>query len=186
MKRIVIDLDDVICGGGFLNLVNQFLGTNYTEEDTKGYYIQDLVPKQKMEEWNQYFKTHDMYNYVNIKEGAKEVIQKLNTAYEVCILSAYVLREHQENSGEHLKNKYNWLYENLPFLDPKKYIFTTNKAIIQCDIRIDDKISNLEGKAETKLLFSSYHNQQYKEEELQKLGITRVNSWKEIEKILLP
>ena len=32
MKKIMIDMDDVICGGGFLKLVNDFLGTNYKEE----------------------------------------------------------------------------------------------------------------------------------------------------------
>ena len=34
MKKIMIDMDDVICGGGFLKLVNDFLGTDYKEEDT--------------------------------------------------------------------------------------------------------------------------------------------------------
>ena len=30
MKKIMVDMDDVICDGGFLSLVNEFLGkTNY-------------------------------------------------------------------------------------------------------------------------------------------------------------
>lgn len=47
MKKIMIDMDDVICDGGFLSLVNQFLGTNYKKEDIKTYYIQDLIPKER-------------------------------------------------------------------------------------------------------------------------------------------
>lgn len=185
MKKIVIDMDDVICGGGFLSLVNEFLHTNYTDEDINGYYIQDLVPEDKKKEWNNFFKMHNMYEYVNMIDNAYEVIKKLNDVYEVYILSAYVLRDQPEFSGEFVRYKYNWLYKNLPFINPNRYIFTTNKSIIECDIRIDDKLSNLEGKAETKLLFSSYHNQEYVKKELEKMGVIQVNSWKEIEKILL-
>ena len=47
MKKIMIDMDDVICDGGFLSLVNQFLGTSYQKEDIKTYYIQDLIPKER-------------------------------------------------------------------------------------------------------------------------------------------
>lgn len=178
-------MDDVICEGGFLKLVNQFLNTNYTNEDIKGYYIQDLIPEDKKEEWNQYFKTHNMYHYVTTIEQAGSVIQKLNENYEIYILSAYVLRDQPEFSGEFLKYKYEWLYQNLPFIDPNNYIFTTDKSIIECDIRIDDKLSNLEGKAEKKILFTSYHNQGYTEEELEKVNVIRANNWKEIEKLLL-
>lgn len=185
MKKIVIDMDDVICGNGFLNLVNQFLNANYTDKDTKGYYVQDLVPKDKKEEWNQYFKEHNLYDYVNMLENADKVIKKLNEKYEVYILSTYVLREWPEFSGEFVKYKYEWLYENLPFIDPNRYIFTTNKSIIECDIRIDDKLSNLEGKAEKKILFTSYHNQEYTKEELEKANVIKVENWKEVEKLLL-
>lgn len=178
-------MDDVICGNGFLKLVNQFLNTKYTNEDIKGYYIQDLIPKEREEEWNQYFKTHNLYNYVSMIKGADKVIEKLNNNYEVYILSAYILKEQLEFSGEFLKYKYEWLYEKLPFIDPNRYIFTTNKSIIQCDIRIDDKLSNLEGEAEKRILFTSYHNQEYTKEELEKMDVIRVNSWDEIEKMLL-
>lgn len=47
MKKIMIDMDDVICNKGFLKLVNIFLKTNYKEEDLKQYYIQDLIPVEK-------------------------------------------------------------------------------------------------------------------------------------------
>ena len=64
MKKLMIDMDDVICDGGFLTLVNQFLNTNYKIEDVKAYYIQDLIPKERMSEWAEYFhkKTDWTYN----------------------------------------------------------------------------------------------------------------------------
>ena len=55
MKKIMIDMDDVICGGGFLAIINEFLGTSYREEDIKTYYIQDIIPEYKREEWKVFF-----------------------------------------------------------------------------------------------------------------------------------
>ena len=52
------------------------------------------------------------------------------------------------------------------------------------DIRIDDRLNNLSG-ATTKLLFTAWHNKDLSKEELKKKNTIRVNSWKEIEDILL-
>ena len=185
MKRIVIDMDDVICDGGFLKLVNRFLNTKYILEDITNYYIQDLIPKERTKEWNIYFMKQNMYDYVDFLPNAYQVIEKLNKQYDIYILTAYVHRDLPEYSGKFLEYKYNWLYEKLPFINPNQYIFTTNKSIIQCDIRIDDKLSNLEGNAETKFLFTSYHNKNYTEEYLKQMGVIRVNDWKAVEEILL-
>ena len=35
MKKILVDMDDVICVHGFIGIVNDFLGTNYTEYDAQ-------------------------------------------------------------------------------------------------------------------------------------------------------
>ena len=43
-RSIMVDMDEVITEGGFLYLINEYLGTNYTKEDVGGYYMQDLVP----------------------------------------------------------------------------------------------------------------------------------------------
>ena len=44
---------------------------------------------------------------------------------------------------------------------------------------------NEKGKAETKMLFTAYHNKTITDEELKQNGVIRVNGWKDIEKILL-
>lgn len=185
MKKIMVDMDDVICDGGFLNLVNQFLDANYKLEDVKTYYIQELIPKEKHKEWSEFFNTKNVYDYSTMIEGTYETLEKLSKKYEIYIATAYIFRDNEEYSSKNLKNKFEYLYENLPFISPNNFIFTTNKEIIDCEIKIDDKLSNLEGKAETKLLFTAYHNKKITQEELEKNGIIRVNNWKEIEKILL-
>lgn len=185
MKKVMIDMDDVICRGGFLDLVNEFLGTQYKYEDMKEYYVQDLVPEEKREEWSKYFYSNNIYNYTVLVEHAYETIEKLQKKYELYIATAYTFKDYPSMSDNNLRNKFIYLNKELPFINPNQYIFTTNKEIINCEIKIDDRISNLSGNAEIKLLFTAYHNKNITDEELKQKGIIRVNTWKDVEKILL-
>ena len=54
-----------------------------------------------------------------------------------------------------------------------------------CDVKIDDKVANLKGYGETKLLIDQLHNQKYTFEELEKEGIRRVYDWEQIRSILI-
>ncbi len=45
--KIMFDMDDVLVSGGFLYLINSYLGTHYTESDFKTYYMQDIVPDKE-------------------------------------------------------------------------------------------------------------------------------------------
>ena len=55
MKKLLIDMDDVICENGFIRMINEFLGTNYRAEDANSYYVNDLIPIDKFEDWVKYF-----------------------------------------------------------------------------------------------------------------------------------
>lgn len=184
-KSIMIDMDDVICQGGFIYLLNKFLGTNYTISDMKGYYMQDLVPDDKVDEWNEYITSQNIYNEgTYFLDGAIETIEKLSHKYEVYIVTAYVFRENPTKSGQHVYNKFNFLCEKMKFLHPSRFVFCDNKNLIKCDIKIDDKLSNILENAETKLLFDAYHNRDITKEELDKLGVRRVCTWREIGALL--
>ena len=65
-----------------------------------------------------------------------------------------------------------------------KEIFITNKSLLNIDIKIDDRINNLDN-CETKLLFSNWHNRNIPKEELEEKNIIVVESWKDIEELLL-
>lgn len=184
MKKIMIDLDDTIVTGGFLNIVNSYLKTNHKLDDVKEYYIESLLPDGITKDYVDYFYKHDVYDYAEVFTDAKEVIEKLSKKYEVCICSSYVWKEGLEGSYIHLANKYKYLVKEFPFLDAKNFIFTSRKDLVACDIKIDDHPDNLKGDCE-KLLFTAYHNENLSDDELSKLGIKRVSSWKEIEKLLL-
>lgn len=180
----MIDLDDVICNDGWLELVNTFLKANYTYKDVEGFYINELVPKELEMDFINWYETQQQYDYATLKDGVLNVIEKLNNNYEIYICSAFVFPYKPEISGEILKQKFNYLQTILPFLDRNKFIFCNNKAIINCEIKIDDSMKNLNN-AETKILFTAYHNKNIETELLSKENIIRANNWFEIESILL-
>lgn len=185
MKKIMIDIDDVIVDyNGYLGLVNAFLKTDYSIDDVQGFYIQDLVPAELKEEFTSFFITQNTYSYSNINSDCIEVIKELDKKYEVYICSAYVFRDHLLYSGDALKHKFEFLVSNFPFLDPNRFTFQTNKSLLNCEIKIDDKIENLEN-AETKILYTAYHNKHISDEELRKQNISRVSNWNDIRNILL-
>jgi len=184
MKTIMIDLDDTIVSGGYLDIVNEYLNKNYKEENITEYRFETLLPNGITDDYIDYYYNRDVYSYTKVFDKAKEVLEKLNNKYDICICSAYVFPEGLEKSYIHLSNKYKYLFKELPFIKPDNFIFTSRKDLINADIKIDDRIDNLKGDC-IKLLYTARHNKNISNEELEKLGIKRVNNWSEIEKILL-
>lgn len=183
MKTIMVDMDDVITNGNFSKILEDYLGYRPDFENIKNYYIQDILGDKK-EDFFSKFKDMNLYENATLVPDCYEVLKELSNYYKIYICTDYIWREIIEYAGNNLKNKYNFLYKELDFIEPKNYIFTADKSIINCDIKIDDKVSNIEG-AKTKLLFTAWHNKHLTKEELDNQNIIRVNNWKEIRNVLL-
>lgn len=181
-KRIMVDMDDVITTGGFLYLINKYLNTNYTEDDFTKFYMQDIIPDK--EDFFKWFKNYNMYDFCTLIPDVKEVLKKLSQQYEIFIGTSYIIRDIVKDTSFLLPQKYNFLIENLLFINPYNFVFLGNKTVLNCDIKIDDRIENLKG-ANTKILFTAWHNKNIPQSQLDNLNIIRVNSWKEIENLLL-
>lgn len=182
----MIDLDETICSPSYLEEVNKYMKTNYCYEDIHTYFVEDIIPEEQREKFLDYFyKNVNVYENAYVFPHAIEVIQKLNEVYDVYIVSAFVDKRRPIESSIMSKYKYDWIVKNLPFIDPKKIILTGSKDVILCDIKIDDKVGNLKGYGETKLLLDHLHNRKFSLEELDALGIKRVYNWEQIEEILL-
>ncbi len=185
MKKILIDLDDTILVDCYLEIVNKYLNSNYSYNDIKGYWVDDIIPKEKQEEYLDFFYNHiDVYEYGHVQKNAIRVIEQLNQYYDVLICSAYIDHRDLNNCSKILTCKHKWLIKNLSFIKPENFIFTNRKDVIPTDIKIDDKLENLKT-CTTKLLITAYHNKNIKEEDLKKENIIRVNDWDEIAEILL-
>uniref|UniRef100_UPI004028E635 5' nucleotidase, NT5C type n=1 Tax=Candidatus Ventrenecus sp. TaxID=3085654 RepID=UPI004028E635 len=186
MKKIMIDLDETICSPSYLKEVNKYLNTNYKYEDIKTYFVEDIIAEDKKQDFLDYFYQNvNVYDEAMILPDALGVIEKLSHFYEIYIVSAFVDKRRIKESSIMAKYKYEWILKNMPFIDPKKIVLTGSKDIIMCDIKIDDKVSNLKGYGETKLLMDQLHNQKYSFEELTNMNIKRVYDWQQVEAILL-
>lgn len=181
-KTVMVDMDEVITEGGFLHLINEFAGTNYTKDDVKGYYMQDLISDK--DAFFKYYITKNQYDYGILIPDVVEVLNILKDYYDIYICSSYIIKEIPQECGILLLYKHNYLCEKLPFIPVNNYAFVNNKSIINCDIKIDDKIDNLVN-ADIKILFTSYHNKDLDDEFLKENGIIRANNWLEVKNILL-
>lgn len=183
MKTIMVDMDDVLTYGNFSKILEDYLGYKPNYDNIKNYYIQDIL-EDKKDDFFSKFKDMDMYKNATLLPDCYEILKELSKYYKIYICTDYIWREIIEYAGNNLKNKYNFLYNKLDFIEPKNFIFVGDKSVVNCDIKIDDKVNNIEG-AKTKLLFTAWHNRDLTADELKKQNIIRVNNWKEIATILL-
>lgn len=179
---LMIDMDDVMVQGGFLALLNEYMGTDYKESDFNEFYMQDILPDK--ESFFKWFKNKNIYDYCTIAPHAKEVIEALSKKYDLYIGTSYLYREIPEECGYILEQKHNFLVKEFPFIRPDKYVFLSNKSLLQTDIKIDDRIDNLTN-TKRKILFSAYHNEKISDEELKKQGVERAKDWLAIKDMLL-
>lgn len=190
-KDILLDVDEVICFAGFLQAVNDFMGTNFVIDDFKDYYIDEVViPKERFNEFNNFISKRNLYDNAHILPNAVETIRNLNEAYNIYICSACINPFDINGSARLYKDKYEFLINTLPFIKPQNFIFTNAKHLFRADIQIDDRLSNLDNNIETRILFPSYHNKDITDHELEQKGVLRAgydwrNGWDEISHILL-
>lgn len=183
MKTIMVDMDDVLTNGNFSKILEDYLGFKQDYDNIKNYYIQDILGDKKDDFFNK-FKDMNVYENATLLPDCYDTLKELSQNYKIYICTDYIWREIIEYAGNNLKNKYNFLHEKLDFIEPRNYIFTADKSIVNCDIKIDDKVNNIDG-ASIKLLFTAWHNKELSNEQLEKENIVRVNNWKEIGEILL-
>ena len=190
-KKILLDIDEVVCFSGFLQVLNKFLNANYHIDQFTTYYLEEeVLSEEERPAFYDFLNKENLYENPDFLPEAIETLERLNEHFDIYVCSSCVNPEDLENSGRIFQDKYNFLRKYLPFLNPKKYIFTSTKNIFKADIQIDDRIQNLDSDIETKILFPSYHNRDITDEELKEKGIIRAgtewrNAWEETEKILM-
>ena len=186
MQKIMIDLDETIVMDGYLKAVNDYKKTNYQAEDIDTYYVEDILGEEKEAFLDHFYKNVNIYDDIKEIPNAIRTIKDLCQYYDVYICAAFVDPRRVLESKVSAMYKYEWIIKNMPFIDPRKIILTGSKDVVMCDIKIDDKVSNLKnGYGKVKLLLDHKHNQKYDFEDLESLGIRRVYNWDQIRSILL-
>ena len=193
MKKIILlDVDEVICFSGFLEVSNEFMGTNFDIDYFTDYYIDEvLVPKERFDEFNKFLLGKNLYENAKLLPNGVRVIEKLNKYYDIYPCTSCINPFDLNGSGKLFKDKYDFLLKTIPFIRPQNFIFTDTKNLFKADIQIDDRIQKLESSdVKIKILFPSYHNKSISDEELKEKNIIRAGydwreGWNNIEKILL-
>lgn len=171
MKRLLIDMDGVLSDiyGQFANYEYKDTGLIQSSKDLSG----------RLE--NEAFKNHDkyvnsrnfFYNASPIKDSI-DVVEKLNSIYQVFIVSSAT------QFPLSLTEKMRWITKHFPFLSWKQVVLCGTKEIINGDIMIDDHFKNLDNFEGQTILFTQPHNISKSSDKH-----IRVDSWKEIEALLL-
>ena len=175
MKRILIDMDDVMAETGLkiLSTYNNLFDTNHSPHDFVGKSFESIFDIEKYGIVRQEIKKPGFFLDLEVKVDAPEVIEQLDQNYDVYIVSAAT------EFPNSLSEKVTWLNNHFPFIGWQKMVFCGYKHMINADIMIDDHTKNLDYfQGGTKLLFNAMHNQKVEK-------YTRVSNWAEIAKILL-
>lgn len=171
MKRISVDMDGVIA-----NVYSQFIRMHSTEFG-KVLSEEDIIGKSEeaaFENVRKYVTSPGFFRNVPIMKDAQDVMQKLNEQYQLFIVSAAM------EFPTSLIEKQGWLNEHFPYIGWQQMVFCGSKEIIKADIMIDDHFKNLNYFTGETILFTQPHNKL-----ANPLHHTRVETWREIEKLLL-
>lgn len=179
----MVDMDNVITDGRFDTFLEEFLGYPLDIENNPCYFRQEFIQGRE-DEFKEIYQYQNLYEDAPLLPGCYEVLQRLAEVYDVYIVTSYIWGRDIINAEENLKNKYQYLKKELPFIHPSHYIFTQNKKLLNFDIRIDDRLSGLTISG-INLLFDAWSNRAIREQELKEKNIIRVMGWDDIEKILL-
>lgn len=73
-KDLLLDIDHVFCFPGFLEAINDFLGSHYEIDDFTDYYIDEaVIPKERFDEFNNFLSKRNIYENATVLPSAVEV-----------------------------------------------------------------------------------------------------------------
>jgi 5'-nucleotidase len=172
-KRLLIDMDDVLADatGKILEYYEKTFGEKIPRERLNGKSLRELFP-DKVEKIREFPRQKGFFRELEVIADSQKVVRELCDQYEVFIVSAAM------EFPDSLKEKYEWMQEHFPFVSWKNIVFCGHKYMISADYLIDDHLKNLEPFTGHSILYTAPHNTHIE-------GYTRVDSWKDVAKLLL-
>lgn len=173
MKRIAIDMDDVIANplSKHLALFNKRYNENILIQDLQGKYLTEIRPALKEEILN-ILAESTFFRDLDVIEDSQEVIKELSQHYEIYIVTAAM------EFPTSFTAKYEWLKDHFSFLDERNFVFCGDKSIIHADYLIDDNPKHFKRFSGQGILFNSPYN-------TLETNYFRINNWQEIRNYFL-
>jgi 5'-nucleotidase len=172
MKRILVDMDGVLADvyPRYFELYEEETGLKKTMDEIVGLKEGEAFPEAL-----RWVETPGFFRTIPVMPDSQRVLKLLNESYEIIVVSMAT------EFPVCLTDKQLWLNDHFPFISWKQVIFCGNKSLINADLMIDDHLKNLDNfKGET-IMFTQPHNMIIEDS-----PHLRIDSWKEIEKLLLP
>lgn len=168
MKRLIVDMDDVIADatGQFINFYEREFGVRIERSVLDGKDEGEGFPDNHSVLATFPFRPL-FFRTMVANENSQQVLEQLNRKYEVFIVSAAV------QFPNSLNEKLDWLAEHFPFLHWKQIVLCGSKAVVYGDYMIDDLPHNLETFNGERFIYTAPHNKHVH-------GFKRVNNWREI------
>ncbi|ATH63271.1 5'(3')-deoxyribonucleotidase [Staphylococcus pasteuri] len=172
-KKIAIDMDEVLADtlGAIIDAVNERANLGITVESLNGQKLKHVIPEHDGLV-TEILREPGFFRHLKVMPNAQEVVEKLNQQYDVYIATAAM------DVPTSFHDKYEWLLEHFPFLDPQHFVFCGRKNIINADYLIDDnprQLAIFEGES---IMYTAVHN-------VNNDDYRRVNGWKEVEDLFL-
>ena len=172
-KKIAIDMDEVLADtlGAIIDAVNERANLGITVESLNGQKLKHVIPEHDGLV-TEILREPGFFRHLKVMPNAQEVVEKLNQQYDVYIATAAM------DVPTSFHDKYEWLLEHFPFLDPQHFVFCGRKNIINADYLIDDnprQLAIFEGES---IMYTAVHN-------VKNDDYRRVNGWKEVEDLFL-
>lgn len=170
-QSILVDMDGVLVDiyTRFFELHEQETGQKLSLKDIAGKLEADAFLYQR-----KWVSTPGFFRNLPVMPGSRETLLRLHSRHRIIVVS---LATEFPNC---LTDKQLWLHDNFPFISWKQIVFCGDKNLIDADIMIDDHFKNLDNFKGQTILFTQPHNILIKD-----TRHIRVNSWTEIEKLLL-
>ncbi|HTE32830.1 MAG TPA: hypothetical protein VK666_20755 [Chryseolinea sp.] len=168
MKRLIIDMDDVIADatGQFINYYEKEFGIRVLRESLNHHDEGRGFPGN-FDVIKQFPYRESFFLTMAPHLDSQEVIRELNKKYDLFIVSAAM------EFPQSLPEKLSWLKEHFPFLTWKQIVFCGSKTVVHGDYMIDDLSYNLEGFNGEKFIYTAPHNLHIQQ-------FNRLNNWNEV------
>ena len=156
MKRIIVDMDDVLADatGQFINYYEKEFGVRIERSVLNGKGEGEGFPGNH-DVLRQFPYRDNFFRTMVPNKDSQTVMRELNSKYEIFIVSAAM------EFPQSLSEKLAWLKEHFPFLSWKQFVFCGSKAVVYGDYMIDDLPHNLERFNGEKFIFTAPHNLHY-------------------------
>lgn len=167
-------MDEVIADalGEHIVRYNRHFGEQITVDDLHGKWLWDVVSSDRHDALEEYLRSEDFFDVLEVMPESQRVIGRLQQNYEVFITTAAM------EIPTSFQSKYRWLKQHFPFIPASHIVFCGDKGILRADYLIDDNPRQLRRFVGEGILYTSPHNAGIK-------GFRRVDNWLDVERMFL-